>query len=191
LPVATGRRSRRPLATVAIICVASVATLAGCDDSEAPARLDSVTGPTFDRGICVAASEGPRYTIGVADAENTGDGPVTVTSAELTKPNGITATDIDLIVLKPSTPLGEFGVWNGSPPEIPRTGVERHLWDSRVPVEGATLPVSPARLNFVVSMEGESGGTAGPVKITYEDADGDEGTWTSKVTYQVSDNCDS
>jgi hypothetical protein len=96
---------------------------------------------------------------------------------------------VNLIVLDQTAPLGEFGLWQGSPPVFRSDRAAQRLWESRVPADGATLPVSPARLNFVITLTGESDGTAGPLRISYQDKDGNSGSWTTNVTYKMGDPC--
>lgn len=174
-------------ATLVVVALATVAT--ACRNGDDTHRLDSLSGPTHFREICMGYQEGPTYTVGVADAENTGTEPVTVTSVELSDAAGIAVGGVDLIVLDQSAPLGEFGLWRGSPPVFRSDRAAQRLWASRVPADGATLPVSPARLNFVITLTGEPDGTAGPLEISYRDEDGNSGSWTTNVTYKMGDPC--
>jgi hypothetical protein len=182
-------RDRRVAAAASLVFVVFAAVLTGCDDDEEPQRLDSVTGPTHFREVCLGYQEGPTYTVGVADAEDTGTEPVTVTSADLSDTDGIVVDAVDLSVLDERAPLGEFGLWRGSPPLFRSDRAAQSLWQTRVPAEGATLPVSPARLNVVITLTGEADGTSGALKIAYENSDGDTGTWTTNVTYKMGDPC--
>ncbi len=194
----TPRRTGQPRATprrvwlVAVVLTGTLTTVAGCDSGGAAAGdLAVVTGPTNPREICVSAEHGPDYTIGVADARNTGDAPVTVTNAELANTKGMRATDVDLILIGPRATFGEFGVWNDYPPQIGRRErALQDLWNARTPAVGATLPPrDDVTLNFVIHLTGSAGATGGPLVVTYRDADGDSGEWRTNVTYAIRGRC--
>jgi hypothetical protein len=87
-----------------------------------------------------------------------------------------------------------FGEWHGYPPRpLARDGGPTIVaaWERRVAAEGAILPVTDADehfFNIVVSWSGVEG-SAGPISLSYTDADGHKGTVETLVTVTVRPKC--
>jgi hypothetical protein len=165
-----------------------VAGLAACSSSPDPEPdAEALTGPTHFRRICVSSLHASRWTIAVATGTNDSDRPVTLVDAALTDVEGLDLVRTD--VIRPRWAVDTFGVWNGSPPRgVDDDPVSRRLWRSREPV--GDLRVEPGeRVNFVLHLRGDAGGSAGPLEVTYRTDAGREHTYATNVEYVVERDC--
>lgn len=193
-PLLPGLDFGRPAPIVAVlVCVLVLLASSSCDDGgkRTGTELHELTGPTFDREVCVPGGRGPDYTIGVATASNTGTEPISISDVELTDARDVELKGADVVILGPDAPIGEFGVWIGSPPRISeRDRVVKDVWNRRTKAVGATIqPDDQERANFILHLHGGPDAAAGPIRVTYRNSAGTTGTWTSNVSYAIRSPC--
>ena len=106
------------------VCLATAVVATGCSDVDLRPGGDLVdpglVGPDHYREICVSRRYADAFTIGVATATNESDESLELTDLTLTKSDGITLEGADFLVRDGRA--DSFGVWNGYPPQGPRSG---------------------------------------------------------------------
>ena len=108
---------------------------------------------------------------------------------------GLKPLGISIFQRREGDRFATFGSWRGYPPENPSHDggpTMAAAWARRVPAQGATLPVTsdPEQhyFNILVSFTGVHG-SAGPVHLSYTDADGHHGTVDTLVTVRILPTC--
>ncbi len=182
----------RPRLTTGLLAVALSATAASGYAGNESSRALYPVGSTH--ALCFSSDRGQTITEGLDVIANRGPAPVRIDRAQWLNSTGLTLLSISLFQRGPQDEFASFGEWHGYPPNhLARAKNRSYLvaWRRRQPAQGATLPESDADqqyFNILVSWTGRSG-TAGPVRLSYTDADGHHGTVDTLVTVTVRPRC--
>ncbi|MEP6651379.1 MAG: hypothetical protein ABJA74_15930 [Lapillicoccus sp.] len=176
------------------VCVAALASsCASNDGSSTGSHALYAVGSTHE--LCVGSDRGQTFVEGLDTIANRGPGPVRIDRAVWLDSQGFKLLGIGVFQRQEGDQFATFGVWRGIPPQGLASGIGGATlvaaWARRVPAEGATLPVSDGNQHYfdiVVSWSGLSG-TAGPVRLSYTDAEGHKGTVDTRVTVTVHPTC--
>jgi hypothetical protein len=168
---------------------------AGCQDKDdTSSGSQALYAIGSDHDLCLSSNRGRVYTEGLDVIANRGPGPVHIDRAQWVQTSGLKLVAVSVFQHNKGDQFASFGVWNGYPPQgLSRPPGNRTLaaWDRRVPAEGADLPVSGEDEDYfdvVVSLSGATG-TAGPIRLTYTDADGKTGTVDTLVKVRLEPEC--
>ncbi|MGD9959185.1 hypothetical protein [Nocardioides sp.] len=126
----------------------------------------------------------------IEGVRNRSDKPVTVLTAELTRAVQVQVLGINALRQDSSTPFGGFGQWYGYPPRgLPKAW--RAAWKRSEPAEGSVIPPQSGRDEFTGFVIGYAAvrGSAGPLRITYEDGDGRHGSVEMSTILVTSPHC--
>jgi len=187
------------LIALGVVC----ASLAGGCDAQQASNPDSAksavlkaVGSTHD--LCFSTdTTGPTITEGLDTIVNLGPDQVHVDRAQWLNDRGLKVLGISLFQRQDRDKFSTFGTWPGYPPKhLVRDGgpTLAEAWARRVPAEGATLPVTDDPdehyFNVLISFTGVSvSGSAGPLRLSYTDADGHKGTVDTLVTVKTLPKC--
>jgi hypothetical protein len=179
--------------TVALVTAGVTYKLGSHGASEASRALYAI-GSTHD--LCLPSNTGKTFTIGMDVFANRGPGPVHIDRVEWLDNQGLKLLAIAAIQRQDSDQFAGFGEWRGYPPrnlaEGPTGPSYVDAWERRVPTEGANLPVTDDPdehyYNILVSYSGTKG-NAGPVRLSYTDAEGHKGTMDTLVKVKVRPRC--
>jgi hypothetical protein len=139
------------------------------------------------------STEGSRFTDGLDVLSNRGPAPVTVTAVQWEGADGLRPLDVSYIQRRPGDRFASYGALRGFPPASLATDADRFkaAWERRKPLLGAKLPESDAQSNYFNIIIGFAGvsGRAGPLRISYTDADGHDGVVETRVQVSVRPHC--
>ena len=180
---------RRPLAVLivfAFLLVTSACSDAGSRESSALVALGD--DPATMCSPTVGTAEG--MTVSIEGVRNRSEKPVTIVKAELTNAVQVRVLGISALGQDSSTPFGGFGSWDGYPPRgLPAKW--RAAWKRRESAEGAVIPPQHGQDEYTGFIIGYAAvrGSAGPLRITYEDGDGRHGFVEMSTILTTSPHC--
>lgn len=165
-------------------------------DHGSPEASSALQAVGSNHELCFSTSTtGPTITEGLDTIANVGRGTVHVDRVEWLNQKGVRPLEISVIQRQEGDRFATFGTWRGYPPRhLVRDGgpTMAEAWARRVPAEGASLPVSDDPdehyFDILVSFTGAHG-SAGPVRLSYTDADGRQGTVNTFVTVTTYPKC--
>ncbi len=128
-------------------------------------------------------------TTSIEDVRNRSDQPVRILSVELLRATGIRVLGISALNYPARRAFGGFGSWEGFPPRgLPPAW--RRAWDRSAPAQGAVIPpqAGDEYTGFIIGFSAVRG-SAGPLRVTYEDGDGRRGSVLVHLTLLSSPDC--
>ncbi len=129
-------------------------------------------------------------TVSIEGVRNLSNKPVKVLKAELTRAVDVRVLGIDALDQDSTTGFGGFGSWDGYPPrKLPPAW--KAAWERREPAEGAVIPPQHGQYEFTGFIIGYAAvrGSAGPLRITYEDGEGRQGSAEMSTILVTSPHC--
>ncbi|CUR55607.1 exported hypothetical protein [metagenome] len=180
---------RRPWAAF-VVCASLLVTAACADDGTRSSSALRTLGDDPATMCSPTSGTASGMTVSIEGVRNRSEKPVTVVKAELTNAVQVRVLGISALGQDSTTPFGGFGSWSGYPPRgLPTEW--RAAWKRREPAEGAVIPPQHGRDEYTGFVIGYAAvrGSAGPLRITYKDGDGRQGSVEMSTILTTSPHC--